>query len=331
MKSAIIITAILLAISIFKLSTRTQATPKEVIAAFKEWSKTHNKEYTTPGEFVYRLAVFYKNYLEVRDHNNKNALWEAGFNQFSDLTLEEVIAKYTGYRPSDRPKNYAHFPNKGLTQTSAWDWRDHGAVNPVQDQGQCGSCWAFSAVAALEGVWFVNKGSLLKFSEQELVDCSGKYGNYGCNGGLMDNAFNYVKDHGIHLEKEYPYYATDRKCKVSGTPSGHDTGFHDVTPKSSSALHDAVRQNPTSIAVEVNNNFQMYSRGIFADTSCGTRLNHGIAAVGFGSADGKNFWIVRNSWGARWGENGYIRILNDMTEGHPGICGMYTACSYPTV
>lgn len=330
MKTAlVIVSAILLAFSAFRLSNYNTQTPVEVVNAFQKWSVEHGKQYSTPTEFAYRLSVFYKSYVEVQTHNAKNGVtYTRGLNKFSDLTSEEFLSKYTGYKPSTKPRNNPVHQIRGDAPASA-DWREHGAVNDVKDQRMCGSCWAFSAVAALEAAWQIHKGTLLSLSEQQLVDCSKKYGNYGCNGGLMDYAFEYIKDQGIALESAYPYRGYNERCKYDGHPAASDLGFTDIAVKDPLALKDAAAQTVVSVAIAADS-IQSYRGGVFNDSSCGVRLDHGVAVVGYGAEGDVLYWIVRNSWGGSWGESGYIRMIRTDEPG-PGMCGICLAASYPNV
>lgn len=327
----VIVSAILLAFSAFRLSNYNTQTPVEVVKAFQQWSIEHGKKYNSPKEFAYRLAVFYKTYVSVQTHNAKNGVsYTLGLNKFSDMTSEEFLAKHTGYRPSTAPRTAPVHVVRGDAPASV-DWRTQGAVNDVKDQRMCGSCWAFSAVAALEGAWQIHKGTLVSLSEQQLVDCSKKYGNYGCNGGLMDYAFEYIKDNGIALESEYPYRGYNERCHYSKHPAASDAGFVDIAKEDPAALQDAAAQTVVSVAIAADS-IQGYKGGVFDDASCGVRLDHGVAVVGYGTdqASGKDYWIVRNSWGAHWGEQGYIRMVRDAETG-PGMCGIQLAASYPTL
>jgi len=214
----------------------------------------------------------------------------------------------------------------------AVDWRDQGAVTPVKNQGQCGSCWSFSATGSMEGRYQIKTGNLVSLSEQQLVDCSTSQGNMGCNGGLMDYAFQYAESNPLETEAEYPYTAKDGKCHVSGGEVAVRS-FKDVTPKSASALKAAAAEGPVSIAIDAGGiAFQLYHGGIMKGgglTGCGTSLDHGVLLVGYGSENGKDYWIVKNSWGASWGEKGYLRMARDDSSTDAGTCGLQLQPSYP--
>jgi len=210
------------------------------------------------------------------------------------------------------------------------DWVSEGKVNPVQNQGSCGSCWAFSATAALESRAALDTGSLPKFSEQALVDCGGETGNYGCSGGLMGAAFRWSAKHGMASGKDYPYTARNGSCKIS---SKHTTSvnksYKAVRRNSNGELVKAISQSVVSVAIAANR-IQLYKKGVFNNWGCGQQLNHGVAAVGYGvdQASGKMFYKVRNSWGSGWGENGYIRF--ERRNSGVGMCGITMQASYPT-
>lgn len=208
------------------------------------------------------------------------------------------------------------------------DWAAKGAVTPIKNQGQCGSCWAFSTTGSLEGAYFRKTGSLASFSEQQLVDCSSSYGNQGCNGGLMDQAFWYVIDHGITLESKYPYRGTGGPCKYVDTDKAFQiSDCTDVTVNKEKSLMAAIAQQPVSVAIEADHlSFQLYKSGVYSG-NCGTKLDHGVLAVGYGSQDGKNYFKVKNSWGAGWGSSGYIYIVRK-GDGK-GQCGIQEVSSFP--
>jgi len=226
------------------------------------------------------------------------------------------------------------------------DWVTNGAVTAVKNQGQCGSCWSFSTTGALEGAFYLKTGSLDSFSEQQLVDCDtrqnkeNKGKDMGCNGGLMDNAFSWIqKNKGLCTEASYPYESgttkTPGSCQTScDVVSGSEiTSFTDVTPNSDEAMMTALSQQPVSIAIEADQkDFQLYKTGVFTG-SCGTNLDHGVLAVGYGtSEDGTDFYKVKNSWGTTWGDDGYILLGrgDDFNKGS-GQCGMLLSASYPEV
>jgi C1A family cysteine protease len=260
-----------------------------------------------------------------------------GVNKFADLTSEEFKALYVG--GLNKPKKSslrkaAVGPFNTTANPSSVDWTTKGAVTPVKNQEQCGSCWAFSTTGSVEGAWFLSKGNLVSLSEQQLVDCSTAEGNQGCNGGLMDDAFQYIIDNkGITTEAAYPYTATGpNTCEAKGKPVAATlSGFKDVAANSETALETAIVQQPVSVAVEADQSvFQFYSGGVM-DSTCGTQLDHGVLAVGYGTDTGKEYYKVKNSWGADWGEKGYIRLGRGAKFNPSGQCGIQMMASYPVV
>ena len=182
-------------------------------ASFQQFISRFDKSYSSFVEFEKRFEIFRNNLDYIRDHNSQSHSYTLGVTPFADLT-EHEFASFNGIRKG-RPvsSECASFKSSGNTVPASYDWRSHGAVTPVKDQGQCGSCWSFSATGAMEGAWAISKGTLVSLSEQQLVDCSKSYGNHGCNGGLMDDAFQYAKDNGMCLESAYPYTAKGGDCQ----------------------------------------------------------------------------------------------------------------------
>jgi len=250
-------------------------------------------------------------------------------NKFGDLNTEEFGKQMCGYKPALRTTavTFGEEENMDSFVGAEVDWVKAGAVTPVKDQGQCGSCWAFSATGAIEGAVFVAKKTLTSVAEQQLVDCSGSEGNQGCNGGLMDYAFEYViKNKGIGSEASYKYTARDGTCKKVPSVSTI-ASYKDVPSGNEQALLVAVNSAPIAIAIEADQScFQFYHSGILDDASCGTNLDHGVLLVGYATeaASGKDFWIVKNSWGASWGDKGYIKFIRGKNQ-----CGLTLAASYP--
>jgi cathepsin L len=223
-----------------------QDVPVPAYDAWIHWKNAHGKRYS-PAEENRKLAIWYANYQKIMNHNLRNDKpYSLGFNGFMDLTTEEFKATYLGLI-TKTSYNPVHLDTTSNAATV--DWRNKGAVTDVKNQGQCGSCWAFSTTGGLEGAHYLSTGTLTSFSEQQLVDCSGSYGNMGCNGGLMDYAFKYVEDHGITTESKYPYTAVTGSCE---TKQGVWTisSYHDVTKGSDSQLKAAVTKQPVSVAVD---------------------------------------------------------------------------------
>lgn len=227
------------------------------------------------------------------------------------------------------------FPYSQVNPPESIDWRTLGAVTPVKDQAQCGSCWAFSTTGSVEGAYAVKNGELVSVSEQELVDCDRAGVDRGCSGGLMDNAFDFIiQNGGIDTESDYPYKAMDGVCDATKRDEGKAvvvTSFVDVPPNNETALMQAVSMQPVSVAVAASGlPFQLYRSGVF-DGPCSTQLDHGVLAVGYGIDDetGKSYWLIKNSWGSAWGDSGYMKLA--MGDGEEGLCGVAMLPSFPQV
>merc|ERR1711871_477805 len=282
-----------------------------------------------------RFEIFKDNINFIINENSKNNNYTLGLNHFTDLTSEEFSQMFSGKYQKLFGNDCKEMKYQKSTVPKDMDWRDHNAVTPVKNQGQCGSCWSFSATGALEGSNSIVNGELLSFSEQQLVDCSRTYGNMGCNGGLMDNAFDYVKDNGLCTEESYPYQGTQGTCESSNcTPMVKVEGCFDVPSNNELALKEAVAKQPVSVAIEADTRvYQMYQSGVLTGDACGTNLDHGVLVVGYDTDEstGVDYWLVKNSWGPTWGDEGYIKIERSDSTSDPGTCGIAMQPSYPTV
>ncbi|XP_044969229.1 senescence-specific cysteine protease SAG39-like [Hordeum vulgare subsp. vulgare] len=307
-----------------------------MVAKHEDWMAQYGRLYKDTTEKARRFEVFEANVQFIEAFNAKNHKFWLGVNQFADISNDEFKTTKTnkGFKANPMRVLSTGFRYENLSfdaLPTTMDWRAKGAVTPIKDQGQCGCCWAFSAVAATEGIVKLKTGKLISLSEQELVDCDVHGEDQGCEGGLMDDAFKFIiKNGGLTMESSYPYTAADGKCKAGSNSAATISGFEDVPANNEGALMKAVANQPVSVAVDGGDmTFQFYSGGVMTG-SCGTDLDHGIAAIGYGkTSDGTSYWLLKNSWGTTWGEDGYLRMEKDIAN-KKGMCGLAMEPSYPT-
>jgi C1A family cysteine protease len=333
---------VLLLFSFFSLANAS------LITLFENWVREFSVQFKDKIHFNQIFHTWSQNHKFIEEINSKNLSYKLGHNQFSGMDSEQFRV-FLGF---DRPvvPTYDYFSEDISTGfygdlnaekvPESVDWVAKGAVTPVKDQGQCGSCWSFSTTGALEGAYFTKYHVLESFSEQQLVDCDNRLNggkDMGCKGGLMDNAFSWIsKNGGLCTEEAYPYVSG--KTKTSGSCSSSCsvlsksaiTKFVDVTPSSDSAMMAAISKQPVSIAIEADQKeFQLYKSGVFTG-NCGTKLDHGVLLVGYGFFDGVDYWKVKNSWSTSWGDNGYILLGKGPDyNGGDGQCGLLLQGSYP--
>jgi len=317
-------------------------------ASWRDWKSEFGKSYGDVEEESYRFLQFLANWEMINEHNQAGRNFSLGLNQFGDLSVEEFQYYVHGHahgclRDARAPKprfQLDRTPSRVSANPTAIDWTDvdgKSYVTPVKNQGQCGSCWAFSTTGSIESRSAIKNqqtdSAITTLSEQQLVDCSGSYGNDGCNGGLMDNAFKYVEANGgLCSESEYAYTGRNGQCHSSTCGTKYDaiSSYSDVTADSMTSLEAAVAEGPVSIAIEADQSaFQFYSSGVLTGT-CGTRLDHGVLAVGYGTSGSDQYWKVKNSWGETWGMDGYILLCKDCGKnGNKGECGILMEPSFP--
>ena len=302
---------------------------------FLSFRERFNKNYASKEELNTRFSVFRNNFINILIHNaDVSQNFTLGVNQFTDLTPEEFKEQYvSGLKTELGSYGCKTFSSTASSAPSSIDWRSRNAVTSVKDQGQCGSCWAFSSTGAIEGAWAISNGQLVDLSEQELVDCATgvAYGSRGCQGGQMEGAFKFVIQNGQCSLYSYPYTAKDEKCKTC-TALAHISSCSDVRPNDQVSLKGAVSQQPVAVAISADSRiFQSYSGGVITSASCYTSLNHGVLVVGYGTENDIDYWLVKNSWGPNWGLDGYVKIQKSSSNTDPGVCGISMQPSFPSV
>ena len=325
---------LLLIATTFFAMCNAQLNENEIWSHFTSFQDKFAKKYENVQELESRFTIFRENLHNIITHNaDRSQNFTMGVNQFTDLTPEEFKAQMIrGLKAPVGSFGCGSFSNSASGAPASIDWRTKGAVTTVKDQGQCGSCWTFSSTGAMEGAWAIAKGQLIDLAEQELVDCAGlKYGSAGCSGGQMEGAFKFIIENGQCAASSYPYTAKDGSCH-SCTVVAHASSCYDVKPNDQLSLKAAVAKQPVAVAIEADTKyFQSYSSGVLTSSSCGTSLDHGVLTVGYGEENGQKYWIVKNSWGTSWGENGYVKIGRSDSTNDAGICGIAMDPSFPTV
>lgn len=305
---------------------------------FMHFQSRFNKRYISLRDLENRFNIFKVNAISILKHNlDVTQNFTMAVNQFSDLTADEFKQYTSGLKRNVASYGCKSFSSSAYETPASVDWRTKGAVTSVKDQGQCGSCWSFSATGAVEGAWAIANNPLIDLSEQELVDCANgvTYGSHGCNGGQMDGAFKFIIENGQCSLSAYPYTSgvtmKGGAC-LSCDPAIHIRSCADVNPNDELSLKAAVAQQPVAVAIEADTRyFQSYSSGVLTSSDCGTTLDHGVLIVGYGTEDNIDYWLVKNSWGTTWGDDGYVKIGRSSSTNDPGICGIAMEPSFPVV
>jgi len=339
----------------------------EILREFSDFKVKFNKVYKDNAEERYRLGVFSHNLRAVNDHNRGQSSYTRAINQFSDLTQEEFEATYLGgYKRLEMPERGVERSEAVRTRDlpSSVDWRDRSAVTAIKDQGSCGSCWAFAATEQIESYTAIASGELIELSTQQMTSCTPNPlacgGTGGCQGSTPPLGYNYVQLFGQIAESDYPYVSgstsQSEECQYdlsSLSPVAAITGYNNLPSNNQEAVMEHIANvGPLAISVAASS-WSSYGGGIYSGCSYDSniRMNHGVQLVGYGSEEGQDYWIVRNSWGSSWGEDGYIRLLREASpgcgtdttttghvcEGGPGndllhvcgMCGLLFETSYP--
>jgi C1A family cysteine protease len=316
-----------------------------LITRFESWINEFKIEIESDEQYSSILKKWVNNNIFIEENNSRNLTYKLDHNQFSGMDSSD-FSKYLGisgilYKDNENIKN-AKLLEIDLKVPESVDWVTKGAVTNIKDQGQCGSCWSFSTTGALEGAYFIKYGVLEAFSEQQLVDCDNYHNggkDLGCKGGLMDNAFTWIGDNGgLCSETEYPYFSGQTKssgsCKTSckNVKNSKITEFVDIIKSSDDEMMKAISKQPVSIAIEADQReFQLYKSGVFS-TSCGVNLDHGVLVVGYGNENNLDYYLVKNSWGTSWGDNGFIKLgRGKQYNNGDGQCGLLLQGSYPVL
>ena len=274
--------------------------------------------------------IYHNNLKYIEEMNSKNLSYELEINDFIDKSFNNGMIIY--------PRKECHNCFTGTDNIISYsvDWRERNAVTNVKNQGECGSCWSFSSTGSIEGINAINFRRLHNVSEQQLMDCSTEEGNQGCEGGTMDNAFKYViNNNGLCSEEDYPYQGEQGSCQENQCNNVVNiSDYSDIEQNNEHILMRAVSQQPISVAIQANvSSFKFYRSGVYQDPQCGDQLDHGVLIVGYGTDrfQGLDYWIVKNSWGPEWGDNGYIKILRNYDQSESGMCGIASQPSFPIV
>lgn len=300
--------------------------------SFARFANRYGKRYDTVDEMKRRFKIFSENLQLIKSTNKKRLGYTLGVNHFADWTWEEFRSHRLGAAQNCSATLKGNHRITDVVLPAEKDWRKEGIVSEVKDQGHCGSCWTFSTTGALESAYAQAFGKNISLSEQQLVDCAGAFNNFGCNGGLPSQAFEYIKyNGGLETEEAYPYTGQNGLCKfTSENVAVQVLGSVNITLGAEDELKHAVAfARPVSVAFEVVDDFRLYKKGVYTSTTCGNTpmdVNHAVLAVGYGIEDGVPYWLIKNSWGGEWGDHGYFKM-----EMGKNMCGVATCSSYPVV
>nr|KAJ0228136.1 hypothetical protein LSAT_V11C100011930 [Lactuca sativa] len=326
----------------FEYNEKDLETEESMSNLYQRWRDHHNLQETTHAEKHKQFKAFKSNLQHVHKTNKMNKLYTLKLNQYAGMTNDEFMSKHTGFKSKRQMHHMLHQSQRNevtnfmyadaVDVPPAVDWRKE-AVTPVRTQGICGSCWAFSTVDSVEGINQIKTKKLVRLSPQQLIDCDiHGVNNRACDGGIMGDAFEYItKNGGITTEENYPYTGVNVTCNAAKAADHAVSidGYENVPEENEDALLKAVAHQPVSVAVDAqSNDFQLYAKGVFTG-ECGTDVNHGVTAVGYGETDdGVKYWIIRTSWGESWGEKGYMRLLRGVPD-KKGVCGVAVYGAYP--
>jgi len=303
-----------------------------MLKAFKQFKTEHQKTYPTSLEEYNRFQTFKSNWERIQALNERHPSARFGVNKFTDLTEEEFASQYLGYKKAAVDVTSV-LPEMELDLPASVDWTTKGAVTPVKDQGQCGSCWAFSVTEAIESVWYLANHPLVSLSPQQIVDCDQGRGDLGCSGGDTPTAYAYVMAAGgMETDQDYPYQAADDTCQFQSSKvvaKISSWAYVTTTKNETQMMATVAAKAPLSVCVEADV-WQFYIGGVLT-TACGNALDHCVQITGYGQKAGwdtfnYDVWFVRNSWGADWGESGYIWIQRGSD-----LCGIADEVTLPIV
>ncbi|XP_042910706.1 cathepsin L-like peptidase isoform X2 [Parasteatoda tepidariorum] len=304
---------------------------------WKHYKKLYLKHYKDKAEDDLRRGNLEKVVNEISHHNLLADLgmtkFTRGLNKYSDLTKEEFQKYLTGYRPENDTKQHKTHQRSKRSDTSlpkTIDWVKKGAVTSVPDQGHCASCWAFVALGSLEAQQYFKTGTLKSLSVQNIIDCATEKGD-GCDAGLMITAYKYAEKNGVDTRHAYPYKEKEGKCMFDDSKVGATCSGYKILPKGDVEELKKTVATIGPVAAAFNghlDSFHDYKRGIYDDKDCKSDdLNHAVLVVGYGTEDDTDYWLIRNSWGKSWGDNGYMKLLRNSEN----LCGIATRASYPMV
>ncbi|XP_042567697.1 procathepsin L-like isoform X1 [Cyprinus carpio] len=315
---------------------------EEAAAEWDMWKNLHQISYNDESDNLQRQFIWETNMRMIEKNNDDFrfglSTFSMAMNKYGDLTKMEYkrLLGATINEPINRSEKTVSaqtlHDNANKLGLANVDYRAQGYVTEVKDQGYCGSCWAFSTTGAIEGQMFKKTGRLVSLSEQQLVDCSRSYGTYGCSGAWMANAYDYVVHKGLESSDTYPYTSVDTQpCYYDrGLVAARISDYRFIPAGDEQALADAVATiGPITVAIDADHiSFLFYSSGIYKESNCNpNNLNHAVLVVGYGSEDGKDYWIIKNSWGTGWGEGGYMRMIRNGKN----TCGIASYGLYPIV